>query len=142
MGKQGFNFLGHYLRKCHSIKYPGHYFLNRWPSQESMVRVREKIRRITSYRRRIRNAHELIPQLNQLLRGWSNYFKSGNAARKFSQVEKYVWQRLVIFQSRRKQLKRPHQQMKYRYTYDWFQILGIYRLVGQIQYPNLAYSKA
>jgi len=141
LGRQGFNFLGHYLRKCHSIKYPGHYFLNRWPAQESMAKVREKIRRVTSYHRvMIKNVQELIPELNQILRGWSNYFKSGNAARKFSQIEKYVWQRLVIFQNRRRQIKRPHQRREY--NYDWFQNLGIYRLMGQIQYPKRAYSKA
>lgn len=141
MGKEGFNFLGHYLRKCHSIKYPGHYFLNRWPSQESMAKVREKIRRIISYRRmKIRSVHELIPELNRILRGWSNYFKSGNAARKFLQIVKYVWQKLVIFQNRRKQMKRPHQRREY--TYEWFLNLGIYRLMGNILYPKLAYSKA
>lgn len=141
MGRQGFNFLGHYLRKCHSIKYPGHYFLNRWPSQESMAKVREKIRWITSHRRvKIRNVQELVPELNRVLRGWSNYFKSGNAARKFLQIVKYVWQKLVIFQNRRKQLKQPH--LRRGYTYEWYQSLGIYRLMGNICYPGLAYSKA
>lgn len=141
MGKQGFKFLGHYLKKCHSIKYPGHYFLNRWPSKESMAKVRAKIRRIISHRRmKIKNVYEMIPELNRILRGWSNYFKSGNAARKFLQIEKYVWQRLIIFQNRRRATKRPHKQRCY--TYDWFQNLGIYRLMGQIQYPKLAYSKA
>ena len=141
MGKEGFEFLGHYLRKCHSIKYPGRYFLNRWPSQASMVKIREKIRRIINFRRVIiRKVQELIPEINRLLRGWSEYFKTGNAARKFAQIEKYVWQRLVIFQNRRRQIKRPHQRRGY--TYDWFQNLGIYRLMGQIQYPKLAYSKA
>jgi group II intron reverse transcriptase/maturase len=141
MGRQGFNFLGHHLRKCHSVKHPGHYFLNRWPSPASMVKIREKIRRIINFRRVIiRNVQELIPEVNRLLRGWSEYFKSGNAARKFAQIEKYVWQRLVIFQNRRRQIKRPHQRRCY--TYEWFLNLGIYRLMGQIQYPNLAYSKA
>jgi group II intron reverse transcriptase/maturase len=141
MGKEGFNFLGHYLRKCRSVKYPKYYFLNRWPSKDSMAKVKEAIRRITSYRRiKIRNVHELIPELNRLLRGWSEYFKTGNAARKFSQVESYVWQRLVIFQNRRRRQKCPHRIREY--TYDWFQSLGLYRLMGQISYPNPAYSKA
>jgi group II intron reverse transcriptase/maturase len=143
MGKGGFNFLGHYLRKCHSIKYPGHYFLNRWPSQRSMAKVREKIRQIVNYRRmKIRRVQDIVPELNQMLRGWTNYFKSGNAARKFLQIMKYVWQSIVKFQSRRQQLKRPYKQMKYRYTYDWFQKLGIHQLVGNIRYPKLAYLKA
>lgn len=141
MGKSGFNFLGHYLRKCRSIKYPKYYFLNRWPSKESMAKVREAIKRMTSYRRmKIRSVHELVPELNRLLRGWSEYYKTGNAARKFSHIEGYVWQRLVIFQNRRRGQKRPHRRRDY--TYGWFQHLGLYRLMGGIGYPNLAYSKA
>ncbi len=141
MGRQGFNFLGHYLRKCRSVRYPKYYFLNRWPSKASMAKVKEAIKRITSYRRtKIRNVHELIPELNRLLRGWGEYFKTGNAARKFGHIENYVWQRLVIFQNRRKSQKRPHR--KREYTYDWYRNLGLYRLLGQVGYPNLAYSKA
>lgn len=141
MGKEGFNFLGHYLRKCRSVKYPKYYFLNRWPSKESMAKVREAIKRLTSYRRmKIRDVYELLPELNRLLRGWSGYFKTGNAARKFSQIESYVWQRLVIFQNRRRSQKHPHR--KREYAYDWYRNLGVYRLMGQVGYPNLAYSKA
>lgn len=141
MGREGFNFLGHYIRKCRSVKYPKYYFLNRWPSRESMAKVKEAIKRITSCRRmKIRNVHELVPELNRLLRGWSEYFKTGNAARKFNNIEQYVWQRLVIFQNRRRGRKHPHRSREY--TYDWFENLGLYRLIGRIGYPNLAYSKA
>jgi RNA-directed DNA polymerase len=141
MGRQGFNFLGHYLRKCRSVRYPKYYFLNRWPSNESMAKVKGAIKRITSHHRtRIRNVHELIPELNRLLRGWGEYFKSGNASRKFGQIEQYVWQKLIIFQNRRRGQKCPHRRREY--TYDWYQTLGLYRLMGQISYPNLAYLKA
>ena len=141
MGRQGFNFLGHYLRKCRSVRYPKYYFLNRWPSNESMAKVRGAIKRITSHHRaRIRNVHELIPELNRLLRGWGEYFKSGNASHKFGQIEQYVWQKLIIFQNRRRGQKCPHR--KREYTRDWYQNLGLYRLMGQIGYPNLAYLKA
>lgn len=143
MGQQGFNFLGHYVRKVHSAKRPGYYFLHRWPSSQSMAKVRDKIKRITSHRRAdIRRIGEMIPELNLVLRGWSNYFKSGNAAKKFQQVEEFVWRRLVLFQNRRRGLRWPHQG-KYRgYNKDWYRNLGIYKLVGVIEYPNLAESKA
>ena len=141
MGRQGFNFLGHYLRKCRSVRYPKYYFLNRWPSKESMAKVKGAIKRITSHHRtRIRNVHELIPELNRLLRGWGEYFKSGNASRKFGQIEQYVWQKLIIFQNRRRGQKCPHRNREY--TCDWYQNLGLYRLMGQIGYPNLACLKA
>ena len=47
-GREGFNFLGWYLRKCMSgrLKEQGkvRYFLHRWPSVRSMNRVRQKVK--------------------------------------------------------------------------------------------------
>jgi RNA-directed DNA polymerase len=40
---------------------------------------------------------ELIEMLNLFLRGWGNYFRTGNAGRKFVQVDKYVVWRLKRF---------------------------------------------
>jgi group II intron reverse transcriptase/maturase len=139
-GKQGFNFLGHYLRKARSVRYHQYCFLNRWPSQESMKKVRSRIHAIASYRSGVKQVGELVPKLNSLLRGWSNYFRSGNSTRKFLHVESYLWQRLVVFQNRRTGKKRPH--WKREYNYEWFRSLGLYRLSGIIQYPNLVYANA
>ena len=36
----------------------------------------------------------LVQDLNPVLRGWGNYFRTGNAARKFNQVDRYVVSRL------------------------------------------------
>ena len=36
----------------------------------------------------------MIADLNPVLRGWGNYFRTGNAARKFRQVDHYVVWRL------------------------------------------------
>jgi RNA-directed DNA polymerase len=32
--------------------------------------------------------------INPILRGWGNYFRTGNAARKFNQLDRYVVWRL------------------------------------------------
>ena len=39
----------------------------------------------------------VIAELNPVLRGWGNYFRTGNAAEKFNQVDDYVWRRLKRF---------------------------------------------
>ncbi|MGH2499078.1 MAG: group II intron maturase-specific domain-containing protein [Candidatus Limnocylindria bacterium] len=36
-----------------------------------------------------------------MLRGWGEYFRSGNAARKFLHIDTYVWERLRRFLMRR-----------------------------------------
>ena len=37
----------------------------------------------------------MIADLNPILRGWGNYFRTGNAADKFRQIDRYVVWRLV-----------------------------------------------
>lgn len=37
----------------------------------------------------------VIASLNPVLRGWGNYFRTGNAAKCFNQIDSYVWRRLV-----------------------------------------------
>ena len=32
----------------------------------------------------------MIVAINPILRGWGNYFRTGNAARKFTQIDGYV----------------------------------------------------
>ncbi|MGK3960824.1 group II intron maturase-specific domain-containing protein [Sorangium sp. So ce118] len=52
-------------------------------------------------RERVRNGvqdvPELIRDLNPVLRGWGNYFRTGNAATKFDQIDDYARRRLRDF---------------------------------------------
>lgn len=41
-----------------------------------------------------RDIREVITELNPILRGWGNYFRTGNAAKKFNQLDSYVLIRL------------------------------------------------
>ncbi len=50
----------------------------------------------------------LIARLNPVLRGWANYFRTGNASRKFNQIDDYVRQRLGLFMARRHGLRHRH----------------------------------
>jgi RNA-directed DNA polymerase len=139
-GKQGFEFLGHTLKKVYSGKFHGKFFLNRWPSPKSMTNLYRKIKAITHYRGPVRSIQAMIPSLNRLLQGWSNYFRSGNAARKFAQVERYLWQRLILFINRRRKYPRPHRHGTR--GYEWYRSLGIYSLIGIIRYPKMSTSYA
>ena len=134
-GKEGFEFLGHYLRKMPSYRYAGKWFLNRWPSHKSMKRLRDKIRAIINRRYNgIRNIRELVVKLNVLLRGWINYFRSGNAYRQFVQIQRYVWERIARFECKRRKRTAPYRNPKY--DKKWYQSLKIEKLVGITQYPN------
>jgi len=139
-GYGSFCFLGHQLKKCYSERYKGKFYLQRWPSPRSMKRLYAKLHELTHYNRGAKNVRELVPELNRVLRGWSNYFRSGNAARKFQQVEMYLWQRLVVFVNRRRGRKRPHQRGEYDYA--WFRSLSLYSLSGIVRYPGSVYAHA
>ena len=138
-GKEGFDFLGWHVRKRMSgrLKVKGKriYFLNRWPSAKSMRRVRQKVRGLVgSHRNGVKDVRVLIKDLNPVLRGWGNYFRTGNSADKFLNVDAYTWERLRDFLLRRsgRNLK-PGQATTW--TDDCFRDLGLHRLRGTIRYP-------
>jgi group II intron reverse transcriptase/maturase len=142
-GRQGFDFLGCHLRKrlCGPLwekKRKRVYFLHRWPSQRSMKRVRQRVKEMTGRNRNgVKDVRVIIRDINPVLRGWGNYFRTGNAAVKFNQVDDYVRQRLRSFMVKRKGRNlRPGEAS--RWTHDFFHAHGLYRLRGTIKYPEAA----
>ena len=142
-GKEGFDFLGCHLRKRLSgqiweQKGRRLYFLNRWPSQRSMKRIRQRVRDLTGPNRNgVKDARIIIEDLNPILRGWGNYFRTGNAAIRFNQVDSYVWRRLHRFMVRRKG-RNIHAGEAMNWDLPFFQHLGLYTLGGKIKYPEVA----
>ena len=83
---------------------------------------------------------EVIADLNPVLRGWGNYFRTGNAARRFNQLDSYVWQRL-----RTLRVKRKGRELRAgsagRWTREYFHELGLHRLRGTVAYPEAVNSR-
>ena len=139
-GQQGFDFLGCHLHKKLSGKLWEQkrqrlYFLHRWPSDASMKRVRQKVKKLTHRGRCHADLRDVIAGLNPVLRGWGNYFRSGNAAKRFNQLDSYVWRRLVSLRVKRKgrHLKPGEAE---QWTREYFHGLGLYRLRGTVRYPD------
>jgi RNA-directed DNA polymerase len=131
-GKEGFDFLGCHLRKCLSgrILKEGKkkYFLQRWPSTRSMKRVRAKIHEQTSRRRSgVRDVRQLIAGVNPVLRGWGNYFRTGNATQKFQAIDWYTEQRIRKFLECRSQ-RPPKAKVRARWTGKWLHEQGLRNL--------------
>jgi group II intron reverse transcriptase/maturase len=139
-GKQGFDFLGHHLRKRMSgalweRKGKRLYFLQRWPSVRAMKRVRQRVKELTHRGRCHADLRDVIADLNPVLRGWGNYYRRGNAARKFNQLDEYVWRRLRSLRLVRKGRNLKPGEAK-QWTRDFFWSLGLHRLRGTVQYPE------
>jgi hypothetical protein len=79
----------------------------------------------------------VIGELNPVLRGWGQYFRTGNAARKFNQVDSYVWERLRALRVKRKGRALRAGEAE-RWTRDSFHAPGLYRLRGTVRYPEAA----
>ena len=146
-GRQGFDFLGCHLRKRMSgVIWERNrrrvYFLHRWPSVRSMKRVRARVKELTGrHRQGVRDVRELVKDLNPVVRGWGNYFRTGNATEKFVQVDRYVVFRLKRFLMKRQgRTLRPGQAD--RWTREYFEAFGLHRLRGTVQYPERPFWEA
>ncbi|MEX2612114.1 MAG: group II intron maturase-specific domain-containing protein, partial [Gaiellaceae bacterium] len=141
-GREGFDFLGCHFRARVSGRLLERgirrYYLHRWPSARSMKRIRGKIRERTGPNRAgARDIRVVIDDLNPVLRGWGNYFRTGNASYKFVALDDYVQARLRRLLVRRHGRNlRPGQAEQW--TSDWFRTQGLHRLRGTIRYPGVA----
>ena len=141
-GKEGFDFLGCHLHKRMSGRIWEKdkrklYFLHRWPSQRSMQRIRTRVKELTARGRCHADLREVIADLNPLLRGWGNYFKTGNAAKRFNQLDGYVWKRLLRLRVARAGRHLSPADVG-RWTRESFWNLGLHQLRGTVKYPEAA----
>ena len=141
-GREGFDFLGCHFRarmsgRLWEQKRVVRYYLHRWPSQRSMKRARARIRDLTDRRRVGTELEYTIAELNLFLRGWGNYFRTGNAADKFTQLDRYVCWRLkrLLIKKRGRNLRAGQAGT---WTPAWFHGQGLHQLMGTIRYPKAA----
>jgi group II intron reverse transcriptase/maturase len=143
LGKDGFVFLGCYFRSVRSV-FTGKTYLFRWPSPKAMKAIRAKVRGLTDRRRRagMKDIREVIADLNPVLRGWGNYFRTGNAADKFQQVDRYVCRRLRRLLARRSE-QRPGWGSFSEKSWPPKRFAdehGLHALLGTIRYPGVAHA--
>jgi RNA-directed DNA polymerase len=139
-GLEGFDFLGCHLRKRMSgrlweQKKLKRYYLHRWPSPRAMNRVRQRVRELTPRGRCHGDVRGVIAEINPVLRGWGQYFRTGNAASQFIAVDDYVVQRLRKLR-RARAGRNLHAGLAKRWDREYFEKLGLHRLRGTIRYPG------
>lgn len=132
-GAEGFEFLGFQMRKRESPKWPGRFYLHRWPSERAMRQIRAKVHDLTRRRPYAGEPLEVVVEnLNPVLRGWGAYFRRGNSAAKFGQIDHYVNQRLAMLASAKHGLRGRN--WTTRFDHRWVSGLGVHRLSGTVRY--------
>jgi RNA-directed DNA polymerase len=145
LGKDGFEFLGCYLRIVRS-HFNGKRYLFRWPAPRAMKAVRRRIHDLTDRRRwaGMKDIRDVIRVLNPVLRGWGGYFRTGNASTQFNRVDSYVRERLLKLLARRGGQRSGRKGRPFRWT-AWphrrfVTEHGLYQLLGTIRYPGVAHA--
>jgi len=109
--------------------------MQRWPSPKATKKLRERVRELTSKRQSGKDVKQIIAELTPVLRGWGNYFRTGNADREFNKMDSFVVKSL-----RRWQFRRGGQRLTKRhpFTSDQLHGMGLPRLQGTVRYPAQA----
>ena len=140
-GREGFDFLGCHFRARISGRLMERgirrHYLHRWPSARSMKRARRRVKDLTGRKMVGTDLEVVIGHLNRFLRGWGNYFRTGNAHGKFIQLDRHVAWRLkrLLIKKRGRNLRAGQAA---RWTPTWFHDQGLHRLGGTIRYPRSA----
>lgn len=102
-------------------------YWNRMPSKKALKKICTKIHDLTDSSHGFTAPGDLVRQLNNLLRGWGNYFSHGYPSDTFRTVNAYVLLRLYQFLGRKSQ--RPFRPPK---GVSWYSLiynkLGVYQL--------------
>jgi group II intron reverse transcriptase/maturase len=144
---EGFDFLGCHLRIVRS-HFKGKTYLFRWPRTKAMNAIRQRIREVTNWRRwwRMEDIREVIDELNPILRGWGNYFRTGNASRHFTTIDRYVAYRLrLLLRRRRCHQGRGRNRRPILWRREWYHArfvreFGLHQLLGTIRYPGAPHA--
>ncbi len=135
-GKESLVFLGCTIRKRRSIqRNPRWHFMQRWPSPKATKKLRDRVRELTSKRQSGKEVKQVIAELTPVIRGWGNYFRTGNADREFNKMDCFVVQSL-----RRWQYRRGGQRPTKRAPFTGNQLygMGLHKLMGTVKYPAQA----
>lgn len=140
-GHEGLDFLGCHFRARVSgrlLECGIHrYYLQRWPSVQAQKRSREKVRAKTGRDRCHADVRDVVADIDPILRGWGDCFRTGNAASVFDSMDRYVVDRLrgLLVKRYGRNLRAGRSRA---WTRDWFEAHGLHRLRGTVRYPGAA----
>ena len=140
--EEAFDFLGHRFAVQPS-KLTGEPKTFYYPSPKAMKSVKQKIREVVRTGQHW-NLPELVKErLNPILRGWGNYFKTGNSRKHFLSIANYAtWTLCIMLRKKHKKRSKGWRDHPPSWFYDYQGLFKLYSLsvVGndQRRYGRLA----
>jgi len=109
---EGFDFLGFRIQR-HPKRGTAKRYVYTYPAKKALATVKVKLRAL-SRQDRDQPLAVLLHRLNQVLRGWTSYFKHGVSKRTFSYLRAFTWRRVARW-LRRKHPRASWQWLRRRY---------------------------
>ena len=88
-----FDFLGYSFGVQHSFG-GGRKYLAAYPSQKSVRRIRNKLRRMIGSHLNWQSEDKVVRDVNRVLRGWINYFDYGTLWKTYSKLDRFLQTRM------------------------------------------------
>lgn len=117
------DFLGYSFRYDWDLQGRGWKYLRMFPSKKAMQRERDRLHEMTNHRKSHQPLDELIQELNEHLRGWSNYYRHGQSRREMREINGFVRARITRHLRRRSQ--RGWRQSPGKSVYSQLQEMGL-----------------
>ena len=92
--REGVDFLGFHLQWRRKRGTQDRWHVYTFVADRPVRQLKDKIRALT-HRASQQNPEAVLIRLNQILRGWSNYFKHAVASALFQKLENFVWHRVI-----------------------------------------------
>lgn len=126
------DFLGYTFRYDRDLKGRPQKYLNVIPSEKSLAREREKLRKMTATSQSHVPLPQLVKRLNRHLEGWANYFSYGYPRGAFWEIDWFVQSRLIGHLQRRSQRPyRPPKEVGWHEHIQSFGLVLLNRLPGK-----------
>lgn len=87
---EGFDFLGFHI---HRSERSGRYVTHLRPSSKSVKRIKGKIKYLTDRKHLLQSEVDKLTNLNQIVRGWCNYYRHTSLLMDLEEVTRYTWHR-------------------------------------------------
>jgi hypothetical protein len=104
---EGFVFLGFRIQRKRK-RGTKKAFVYTWPSKKALASIKAKVKTIS--RQGLNNTlSDLLRRMNQMLRGWTNYFRHGVSKATFGYLRKFSWSRVIQW------LRAKHRRANWKY---------------------------